>query len=77
MKIPISERALLARINRILYQENKILKKNRDKNKNIIEIGKYFLVDKSINQIILKRVNLENYGRQLNVIKEYEELDGF
>lgn len=73
MKKLISERALLARINRALSGE--ILKKCRIDSRQWSSLGDYYTVDLNSNAVIHTDIDLEAYGRELGCLEEYEELD--
>jgi hypothetical protein len=78
-KVPISERALIQRINRRLKQDGEMLRSARgtwhqgrwypDSN-----LGRYYIIDFMRNFVIHVRVDLEAYGRELEVLREWEEL---
>jgi hypothetical protein len=72
--VPISERALLARINRQLVKEDQKLAKTRSE-KAKVEVGDYYLLNFERNAILRMRVDLEDLGHDLGVLKRYEVLD--
>jgi hypothetical protein len=72
--VPISERALLARINRQLVKEDQKLVKTRSE-KAKVEVGDYYLLNFERNAILRMRVDLEDLGHDLGVLKRYEVLD--
>ena len=73
MKKLISERALLARINRALDDE--IVKKCRQDSRWWYSLGDYYSVDLATNVIIDKDIDLEAYGREMGCLTEFEALD--
>ena len=73
MKKPISERALLARINRAL--DDDVVKKCRRDSRQWYSLGDYYSVDLMTNVIIDKDIDLEAYGRELGCLTEFESLE--
>ncbi len=72
-KVKISDRALLARINRLLIKQNQKLIKCRSESCRQ-DFGDYYVIDVSLNAIIEKDIELEEIGCRLEVLKPYEEL---
>jgi hypothetical protein len=77
-KVPLSERALIARINRTLKPEGRQLKKKRGGWRNDIS-GPYYLLDVEANAVIAgssahNRIDLEKFARKLGSLEEYEEI---
>ena len=73
-RIPVSERALLARLNRALSKEDQMLKKCREDSRWYNDLGDYALVEMSRNQWIDTHVDLEALGREKGLLKEFEQL---
>ena len=71
--VPISERALLARINRQLVKEDQKLVKTRSE-KVKVEVGDCYLLNVERNAILRMPVDLEDLGHDLGVLKRYEVL---
>lgn len=69
MKISVSERALMQRINRKLSSSGKVLKKSRNLNGKYL--GTYFIINKK--EVVLRNINIEKLGHTLEVIKNWEE----
>jgi len=69
-KIPITKRALVQRINRLLRKRNEALRGKRGAN-----TGEYYLVDFTRNALIQDDVSLDKLGRELDVLKPYERLE--
>jgi hypothetical protein len=74
MKAQISERALLARINRKLASEYQIVKKCRKDSKWHNRLGDYYHVDFFSNGILGMDEDLEELGTELGVLKPWEQL---
>lgn len=72
-KVSVTSRALIQRINRAIAAKDEILKKSRGA---IAEqdLGAYFVIDASRNIVLWKEVDLEQFGREVGALKEYEEL---
>ena len=74
IRIPVSERALIQRINRKLKTDGEQLKKCRsDRWRG--ELGDYFILDVTRNAILHKDVDLEEWGRELGVLGLAERLE--
>ena len=73
-KIKVSERALVQRINRVLTERDEVLKKARSERVSL-DVGKYFVLDTRLNAVVRKDVALEDYGRSLKTLKDYEVLE--
>lgn len=70
-KVPVTERALIQRINRVLAKDDKVLKASRNSDPST---GRYFIIDVNINGITATNCDLEALGRELEVLKPFEEL---
>ncbi len=70
VKVPISERALVQRINRKLADEGQLVKKARERV--ATTLGDYFVVDLTSNAVMDQDVDLEKLGRELKVLHDYE-----
>jgi hypothetical protein len=67
-KIKVSERAVLARVNRKLSHDNEALRKYRGNNKP----AEYFHLDITHNSILSECVELEDFARDCKVLAPYE-----
>jgi hypothetical protein len=74
MKVKISERALMGRINRKLNHEYKAVRKTRPNSMERMNLGEYYLLDTYRNIVEAFNVKLDNIARDLGVMAEYEEL---
>lgn len=82
-KVPLTERALVQRINRKLAHEGEVLKKcrcavcgNRIDGSAHCNLGPYFIVDLSTNAVTNKEMDdLESLGNELKVIQPWEKLE--
>ncbi|MFA5412891.1 MAG: hypothetical protein WC350_06110 [Candidatus Micrarchaeia archaeon] len=76
-KVLVSERALIARINRKLQSEGerKKLHKTRDKGSSLDNLGRFHVVDEYSNYVVDHHINdLEAFGRDMQVLAEWEKL---
>jgi len=73
-RIPVSERALLARLNRHLRNRGKVIKKCRYWSRDHFTLGDYFAVDLYRNVIIAHHIDLSDWAKNRGVIKDYESL---
>jgi hypothetical protein len=71
--VPITTRALLQRINRVLAKNNRTLRATRGAQMRS-DAGDFFVLDLSRNEILTKDVDPQVLGRELGVLKEYEYL---
>jgi hypothetical protein len=77
-KAPVTERALIARINRKLKAEGRVLKVKRGGWRNDTS-GPYYLLDVEHNAVIAgssahNRIDLEKFAKKLGALEEYEEI---
>lgn len=73
-KVPLSERALLKRINRKLKKDHEMVKKCRgDRWRH--ELGDLYAVDLYRNVIVVKNIDLEDEAKKLGVIQPWERLE--
>lgn len=71
--VPVTERALVQRINRLLSNHGQQLQKARGITARL-EIGYYYTVNVRQNFVVQKDVDLEELGRRLNALRPYESL---
>jgi hypothetical protein len=71
--IPITERALIQRINRVLRENGRILKVTRGEHA-IQEVGQYYLLDFDRNAAKTLHVDIEELARELGVLRSFERL---
>jgi hypothetical protein len=72
-KIPVSERALVARINRKLAQQGEKVCKSRTA-WNYVSVGDYYVIDVNRNVTAGVAVDPESLAKELGVLKRYESL---
>lgn len=72
-KVPVSRRAVIARINRKLARDDEQLRTTRGMQA-FLDLGDYYTVDVRRNWIARKDVDLDALGRELGVLKDYEKL---
>jgi hypothetical protein len=71
-KVPVSERALVARLNRRLARDGEVVRKNRSRQD--WELGEYYLLDIAHNSIPAKNIDIEVLGRELGCLRAREKL---
>jgi hypothetical protein len=75
-KVPVSTRALLARINRKLRAEGEdIVVRAARGRRAVLDLGYYYEHDFRRNFVLNKDLALEQYGRDLGVLKAHEAWD--
>ncbi len=72
-QVPVSRRALIARLNRHLKKDGECLRTSRGERARQ-DLGDYFVIDVSKNHVINKDVDLEDLGRELGVLAAFEKL---
>jgi hypothetical protein len=73
MQAPISERALIARINRKLARDGQQLRVNTS-NAWRQDLGNYYVLDGNINSVVSTHEDLEPLARELGCLKPHERL---
>ncbi len=73
-KVPISERALIARINRKLKPDSERLKKLRG-DRGLMDLGRYYIIDLKNGLLTQANVDLEETARSMGVLQPWERLD--
>ena len=71
--LPVSERAIMLRINRKLSPELQMLRKSRGP-RAWSNVGDYYLVDTNRSFVIGHHIDLEDFGRELDVLGLCEEV---
>jgi hypothetical protein len=71
--VPVTERALLQRVNRALQADGRVLKSSRGARAEE-SLGRFYVIDQRRNVIVDKAVDLEALARKLGALKEYEHL---
>jgi hypothetical protein len=72
--VPVSERALIQRINRALREDDRVLKATRGERARL-DLGYFYILDTRRNFVVAKECNLEVIGRELGVLADYEHWD--
>jgi hypothetical protein len=72
-KAPVSERALIQRINRKLWDDDEMVKTTRG-GRAEMDLGRHYVVNWRINGVIHKDIDLEDWGRDLGVLKNWEKV---
>ena len=82
--VPVSERALIQRINRKLNADRPtprqsgtidVLKRARGARAEL-DLGRHYVIDLRSNCVLHKDVDLEEFGRELGVLRPYEAVAG-
>lgn len=71
--VPVTTRALVQRINRVLAKQGEVLKKARGAHAPQ-DLGEWFYLDTKNNVVRRKHVDVEEFGRELEVLKPFENL---
>ena len=71
--VPITTRALVQRINRALEKDHEVLKRSRGAEA-MREFGDYFVVNFNMGAVVRVDVDLEDFGREIGVLEEFERL---
>ena len=76
-KVPVSERAILARLNRKLSADGLVVRRCKETTRNYATLGAFYVVDINRKAIRAKRINLVEYARKVGVLTDAEALDDF
>ncbi|MFB8828215.1 hypothetical protein [Azotobacter salinestris] len=74
MKVKVTERALLARINRALRKDNQQLYRCREDSQAYEELGDFYAVDTAQDVVMARHVDLAMWARDLGMLPDWEEL---
>jgi hypothetical protein len=69
----VTEAALVSRINRRLSREDEQLHKSRGV-RCALQLGEYYVRNSRMNLLVVSDVDPEQLGRQLGVLKHYEQV---
>jgi hypothetical protein len=72
-KVPVTERALIQRVNRKLWHDDEMVKTSRGARAEL-DLGRHYIVNWRINGLTHRNIDLEDWGRELGVLRDYEEL---
>ena len=72
-RVPITLRALTARINRHLAGKGQALKRSRGMTASAA-LGEHYVVDLTRNHVAVRYVDIESFARDLGVLAGWEEL---
>jgi len=70
----VTEKALLARLNRKLKKEGRAIRKCSQNYRDYKLLGDYFEMDFLKNAHLGTHINLEDFGRKEGVLEKYEQL---
>ena len=70
-QVPVTPRAAIQRINRLLAKEQQVLKVTRGQ-RAILDLGRYYVLDQRRNLALETNVSIESMARALGVLKDYE-----
>jgi hypothetical protein len=71
IKMQVTTRALVQRINRALESDSEALKIART-SRMVLDVGRYFVLNYRINAVTHKHVSPETFGRELGVLQPWE-----
>jgi hypothetical protein len=72
--IPVTERALIQRVNRVLRSDGRILKVSRGDGARR-EVGRYYVVGFDRNAVRTLHVDIQELARELGVMRSFERLE--
>ena len=76
-KVPVTERALIQRLNRSIREDELVVKKCRQDSRAHQELGDYYIVNFNRNFVVernLDLVDLQSMGRAKKVLADWEEV---
>lgn len=71
-KVPVSKRALVGRINRVLAKDGQVLRISRSKAE-LSNFGDAYILDASSNSVAAHQVSFKELATELGVLKAYED----
>jgi hypothetical protein len=71
--VPVSTRALIARLNRKLRQDDEVLKTSRGARMRQ-QVGEFYVIDVTINALVADDIDIEHYGREYGCLAPQEYL---
>jgi hypothetical protein len=72
-KVPVTERALIQRINRKLHDDDQMVKTTRG-GRAEMDLGRHYVLNWRINGVVHTNIDLEDLGRELGVLQDWEGL---
>ncbi|WP_315720157.1 MULTISPECIES: hypothetical protein [unclassified Bradyrhizobium] len=73
-KVPVTMRALIARINRKLAHDYLAMRRCRSSSRWYYDLGDFYVVDNLHNNIEAVSIDPVEYGRELGVLQPFEEV---
>ena len=73
-RVPVSERALVQRINRKLTKDDEQLHATRPGTRAEFDLGRYYVRDFRCPNIVRMHVDIEDLARELEVLQPWEEM---
>ena len=74
IRVAVTMRALVQRINRRLYDDDQMLKKTRGQRASV-ELGPYYILDYRNFTVVAQHVDPEALGRELGALQPYEVVE--
>jgi hypothetical protein len=74
IRVPITVRSLIERINRVLAADDRIMKRARGKLA-LAALGHFYIVD-THKAVVARNIKLEEFARELGTLQVYEQLIG-
>ena len=71
---PVSERAVLYRLNRILNDNCEVIKKCRENSRLYVALGDYYVIDSETKKVMYTHLDLDEFARFNFVLKDCEVL---
>jgi hypothetical protein len=72
--VPVSKRALIARLNRKLASDEEVVKITRENTRARQDLGEFYVVNFNRNHIVGSDIDLAEFGRKHDVLAEHEHL---
>jgi hypothetical protein len=73
-KIPVSEKALMARVNRKLAREGERILKSREGSRLRGNVGEFYLLDVNRNTVTGTHMELEHVAKEVGALRDYEQV---
>lgn len=72
---PVSERAMIGRINRALAKDRRVVKASREGSSLYNNMGRFYMLDWSTNTVVDWKLDLTAVAKKLGCIAEWEHLE--
>ncbi len=73
-QVPVSERAISQRLNRVLREKNQEIRKTREGTIARTNLGEWYIIDTEKNVVVYTNVDMEYHARYQKVLADWEKV---